>query len=327
MNEKTVEINGTVYDKITGMPIRRTDAAPLKQRSHAATVHRKLQKSTTLNRNYVQRQTVTQVPVAQPKVTSIPVKEAAHEAIRSPMIQKYAKHPVATKSAPRRKPHESLSPPAVHPMVQQVHAARQTKQQPIKKVPKPSDIIKAEAIQTALDSAPTSHPKQRAPRRPKQRTNKYLFGRAFSFASSGVALLLIAGYFTYMNMPNLSVRVAAVQAGVQADYPGYRPSGYSLAGPVSFDEGRVAMNFGSNGTDRAFTLTQTRSGWDSAAVYENYVAPRVDDSGNYTTTTSGGLTIYSWSGNAAWVNNGVLYTVDGDAPLTPDQIQRMATSL
>lgn len=320
MNQKLVEINGTIYDKQTGMPIRRTDVAPTTQRTHATSIHRTPQKSTTLHRRYVQKQVREN---ASPKRTSI--KVTTTEVKRSPMIQKYAAHPVAVKSNPEKRAEDKIAAPTIHPMVQQMQAARAVKRQPAKQPPKPSDVLKAEAVKTALESAPSHN---RTPRRDKShlRTKKQRMNRMFSFASSGAALLLIAGYFTYINMPNLSVRVAAVQAGIHADYPGYQPSGYSLAGPVSYDAGTVAMQFDGNGSDRNFTLTQTKSGWDSTAVYENYVAPRVADD-TYTTTTSGGLTIYSWNGNAAWVNRGILYTVDGDALLTPDQVQRMAASL
>lgn len=334
MNQKTVEINGTIYDKHTGMPIRHTDKAPTKQRSHATTVHQRTQKSTTLHRAYVQKKSASNhaapTEQADEKDTRVAVRTTrpTPQVERSAHIQKYAKHPKTThtpaqKSRSTGSAHDIIAPASVHPMVQHVHAARATKQ-PAKKTHKPSDVIKNEAVTRALDSAPKHH---RAPHRDKARvrSRKERAGRALTFASSGAALLLIAGYFTYMNMPNLSVRVAAVQAGVDAQYPEFRPSGYSLAGPIAYDDGSVAMTFDSNGTPANFTLTQAKSGWDSVAVLENYVAPKAGE--NYTTTTSGGLTVYSWNGNAAWVNDGILYTVDGNAPLSPDQVQRMAASL
>ena len=40
-----------------------------------------------------------------------------------------------------------------------------------------------------------------------------------------------------------------------------------------------------------------------------------------------GLTIYSYGTHAAWVNAGILYTVDGNAELAPEQIQKIAASL
>lgn len=333
MAKETIQINGTLYDKHTGMPLRHVDTPTAKARTHAHSVHQATQRSTTLNRNYVKKaalqpQTVRAAQIA-PAAESVNVAVRTAATKRSPMIQKYAKHPV-----PAAKPAaEPIAPPVAHPVEQRAHHLHQQKQapkrqaQPAQKTTKPSDVIKAEAIQQALDAAPSHH--QRAPRRPKssaKRTHKQQFSRFVSFASAGAALLLIAGYFTYVNMPNLSVRVAAINAGVDANYPGYRPSGYSLSGPVAYNDGQVTMKFEGNGTSNDFTLTQTNSGWDSVAVLDNYVAPQADT--DYMTITEGGLTIYSWgNGNAAWVNRGVLYTVEGDAPLTPDQVQRIASSV
>lgn len=126
-------------------------------------------------------------------------------------------------------------------------------------------------------------------------------------------------------MPNLSVRVAAAQAGINAGYPNYHPDGYALAGPVTFSDGRVSMNFKANGGNHTFTINQSKSGWNSDAVLDNYVSPRAGSS--YIPYTERGLTIYTYDNNAAWVNGGILYTVEGDAPLSSEQIRRIATSL
>ena len=40
-----------------------------------------------------------------------------------------------------------------------------------------------------------------------------------------------------------------------------------------------------------------------------------------------GLTIYSGGKEATWVNGGILYQISGDANLSNDQIQKIATSL
>ena len=137
--------------------------------------------------------------------------------------------------------------------------------------------------------------------------------------------MLIAGYLTYINMPNLSVRVAAAQAGIDANYPNYRPDGYALNGPVTYTDGRVSMNFKANAGSQNFSVNQSKSGWDSDAVLDNYVTPRATN--GYIPYTERGLTIYTYDNNAAWVNAGILYTVEGDAPLSSEQIRRIATSL
>jgi hypothetical protein len=136
---------------------------------------------------------------------------------------------------------------------------------------------------------------------------------------------MLGGYFTYLNMPNLSVRVAATQAGINATYPDYQPDGYRLDGAIAAQEGKVQMKFASNSGPQNYVITQEKSTWDSSAVVDNLVKPASNDS--YVTTNERGLTIYTFDGNAAWVNGGILYTVGGDAPLSSEQIRRIATSL
>jgi hypothetical protein len=185
--------------------------------------------------------------------------------------------------------------------------------------PKPAKIIKQEAIQDALDRAPAKsaavHKPAKATRRP----------RHMSVATAALALLLLGGYLTYLNLPSLSVRVAAAQAGVNATYPDYHPDGYSLKGAVAYKEGAVSMQFAANAGPQNFTITQSKSSYDSAAVLDNYVKPKAGD--QYTTYNERGLTIYTYNGNAAWVSGGVLYTIDGNAPLSGEQIRHLATSL
>ena len=159
----------------------------------------------------------------------------------------------------------------------------------------------------------------------KPTKNPSLWRRLVSVGSTAIAVLLLGAYFTYINMPALSTRIAASQAGINASYPNYQPSGYSLNGPVAYQQGSVIMKFAANGSNENFTLAQTRSEWDSSAVLENYIKPKSRD--KYTTTAANGLTIYSYGTHAAWVNAGILYTVDGNAELAPEQIQKIAASL
>ncbi len=225
-------------------------------------------------------------------------------------------------------PHTKAAPvidtaPTVHPMVQRVTAATPSKK-PTATVPKPSHILKQEAIQKSLDAAtPAKHRRHRE--KPAKHSTKARRTHALRLATAGTALFVVAGYFTYLNMPNLSVRVAAAQAGINATYPSYRPSGYSLSGPVAFNDGQVSMKFAMNGSNQNFTLTQAKSSWDSSAIQSNHVIPAAGS--NYEVTQVNGLTIYTYGNNAAWVNGNILYTIKGDASLSSDQIQRIATSL
>ena len=119
--------------------------------------------------------------------------------------------------------------------------------------------------------------------------------------------------------------MAAAQAGIDASYPSYQPDGYKLYGPVAFSDGEVRMKFTANTGSTGFALTQSRSGWDSGALLENYVKEK--SNGDYTTSQEKGITVYSYQGSAAWVSGGILYTIDGDAPLSPHQIRKIATSV
>lgn len=333
MSQKPVVINGREYDPHTGVPLLR-EAVPAKQPVHAAgqthyaaSIHRRTQRSTTLNRRYVN----STIAVTQQQVASVATPEVVQVHHRPAIQHKISKF-APLEPAPQPIPVETEPPtqrivdiaPAVHPMVQQVQAARAHQAAPARSVPKPSDILKAEAIQQALDQAPPRKQQTRQ-RAPKEARRRSLFPRMISLASAGTALLLLGGYFTYLNMPNLSVRVAAAQAGIDATYPSYRPSGYSLNGPIAYDNGQVQMKFAANGGPQNFTLTQERSGWDSSSVLDNYIEPKAGD--QYVATQDRGLTIYTYRNDAAWVNNGILYTITGDAPLSTDQVSRIATSL
>lgn len=314
MSQKTVTINGTVYDAHTGLPIASDsvsngDKIAPKQPSHSRSVHTTTQKSQTLNRRIVKN--------AAPKQAS--TKQHVHSDIKkSPMIAKFAPHPAGVTPAA---PVADIAPVHHHPIAAKVKhiQAVQAQHASQPKAPKPAQIIKQEAIANALDQAP-KHSKGAEQIKQPRRLSRFM-----SIGSAGIALLLLGGYFTYLNMPNLSVRVAAAQAGVNASYPEYRPDGYSLSGAVAYDQGEVNMKFASNSGPQNFTISQKKSSWDSSAVLDNYVKEKAGE--NYITYNERGLTIYTYGSNAAWVNDGVLYTIDGDAPLSSDQIRQIATSM
>lgn len=182
---------------------------------------------------------------------------------------------------------------------------------------RPASVIKKEAIDEALKKSPDHNPVKRTKK--ARRTSRML-----SFASMALSLLLLAGYFTYINLPNISVRVAAAQAGINASYPSYKPDGYRLAG-VNYDRGSVSMEFAANAGPQSYTVTQQQTAWDSTAVKENYVKTNWGD--DVVPYSERGLIIYAHEGNAAWVNGGILYTITGDAPLSASQVRSIAGSL
>jgi hypothetical protein len=279
-------------------------AAPQQTPHYSQTIHKATQKSQTLNRRIVKKLDISprSIPAARPDIQ------------KSPSVTKFAPHPVGMQQ-------RSISDigHVPHPMAAKAHAQMNARTNQVSLAPKPSQVIKQEAIQEALDKAPSHTANHKQVERPKSRS------RFISVASSALALLLLGGYFTYLNMPSLSVRVAAAQAGVNASYPEYRPDGYSLNGPVAYSQGEVIMKFAANAGPQNFTVSQAKSNWDSSAVLDNYVKEKAGE--NYLTYNERGLTIYTFDGNAAWVNGGILYTITGDAPLSSDQVRRIATSM
>ena len=314
-----VSIGGVSYDSHSGLAIDIKPVAASQptlrrvQSVHAKGVHATQQRSTTLNRRFVKKSTHASSPrPAAPSATSIDVRRPVK---RSPHISKFARDPQAL--AVKRSAADIA--PTTHPVVAKAHAAHKPVAHPhvaakpvSHQAPSPRDIKHAE-LGKALAHA-SNEPAAEKPKR-----------RAFNVAAASLGVLLITGYFTYVNMPNLSVRVAAAQAGIDASYPEYRPVGYRLNGPVAYQDGQVSMNFASNSGPLAFSLNQSKSSWDSSALLEKYVDPRSD--GKYATYNDGGLTIYTYGTDAAWVNGGILYTVEGTATLSNEQVRRIATSL
>lgn len=330
-----------VYDSSTGKPLRHERGHESAKPRAAQALHTQTQRSKTLARRYVKRDgTVTKATRVLTSTPATPVRQvnaaagvhATHTVTRrpapiaprpshtpSPAVTKFAKS-ATPQAAPAATPDVKPVPHALHQAATQKVQATQAQKQTVREV-RPSQVIKNESIQHALANSTPKHHKKEV----KAKKSRSKAGRLMSVASASLAIVLLGGYLTYLNMPALSTRVAAAQAGIDASYPSYQPSGYSLSGPVAYSQGSVTMKFAANAGPGSYTLTQKDSNWDSSAVLENAVEPK--SSGAYTTTTASGLTIYSYDTTSVWVNNGILYTVTGDAPLSSEQIRNIATSL
>lgn len=148
------------------------------------------------------------------------------------------------------------------------------------------------------------------------------FGVAAAMAVISFALL---GYLVALNLPDISVRVTAMQTGIEKIYPSYVPSNYRLDGLVKEDAGRITMNF-KNDDNKTFSLIEEKSSWDSAAVLANYV--KKNWGADYSIAKGQGLTIYVSGSKAAWVNGGVFYVIsDENGVLSASDLHDIAVSL
>ena len=184
--------------------------------------------------------------------------------------------------------------------------------------------LKERAIQQALRKVSTMNAEEEA----GMKSVKQHFWQRKNFkivAAMSAITLAIFGYLVSVNLPDISVRVAAMHTGIEKAYPSYLPANYRLDGLVKEENGRITMSF-KNDRDQKFTLMEEKSSWDSSAVLTNYVSKNWGAS--YSIAKGQGLTIYVSGSNAAWVNGGVFYVISDDTnTLTSSDLHDIAVSL
>lgn len=187
--------------------------------------------------------------------------------------------------------------------------------------------IKDQAIKKALAASAKEIDKDVAKEQREEKRTKLHFSIArimLAISCAAMAVMAIV-YFVSTNMPDISMRVAAMQTGIRASYPSYVPRGFSVT-DLSSENGKVVLNFQSDENNDAFSLTEENSSWDSSALELNYVKEKYNN--DYTILREQGLTLYVADRGAAWVNGGVVYKLDiKSGTLTKKQIRSIATSL
>lgn len=184
--------------------------------------------------------------------------------------------------------------------------------------------LKERAIQQALRKVSTMN--DGVEEGTKAKKQRFWKKKNFKIAAAmSVVTLAILGYLVSVNLPDISVRVAAMHTGIEKAYPSYVPANYRLDGLVKEENGRITMSF-KNDRDQKFTLMEEKSSWDSSAVLTNYVSKNWGAS--YAIAKGQGLTIYVSGSNAAWVNGGVFYVItDETNTLTSSDLHDIAVSL
>lgn len=349
-NRKTVVINGHHYDAITGMPVEPPVAKKASVANKAAravdgmvkkTVKRTVKPaaSTAVHATNQQRSQTLNRRVAQKNTAKKPISGRNMDISRSSKISKFAPNPVIKPTAAPKTSEKPDKPAAKHPLVNRaitrplrhVHhikraapAVRQAVAKP--KTATPAAPVSAKEIKNAAiaKALATETPKAKSVK-PAKRGFIARHRRGLTVAVVGLLLLISGAYITITNLPVFSVTMASWQAGIQASYPSHTPDGFSPEYPAKFDDGEVTIKFNSNNGAGDYTIKQENSSWDSTAVLENIVEKAVGD--KYSTTHDGGLTIYTYDGNAAWVSGGILYNIINNSTLSTEQVNAIATSL
>lgn len=141
------------------------------------------------------------------------------------------------------------------------------------------------------------------------------------------AVIVVAGLFmAWQNVPQLSVKVASMKAHVTAAVPSYKPDGFVVASPAQAVSGGVSLKYKSAADDtRTYEIHQKPSRLTSTLVSQNVVPKGAPVQ---TSQVNGNMVyIYGPDNDAAWVNNGVLYTIKDKADLSSDQLIKIVAGL
>lgn len=277
--------------------------------------HRRVQRSTTLNRKYVKK------PEKVAAVDSVAKRRAEDLKRRQALADKINRERLAALKAGKTL-READATPAVPVAHRPLSATIEKNLVATKKTEKAKEA-KDSAVQSALKSVATLESESKPT---KAISAKRSLGAKKLLLAFGCAALAVGvvGYFVSVNTPDISVRVAAMQTGIDATYPTYIPRGYSLSDIVSEDK-KISMTFSSS-DKTSFTLSEEKSSWDNETLESSYVKSTWGN--NYTSVREQGITIFISGSNAAWVNGNILYklTASGNN-LTKKQIKSIVTSL
>ncbi len=327
---------------------------------HSSTVdHCRVQKSTTLNRRFVKRPAAKKVAIqtearAQQRISRSAANIAttnarAKQRVQQQMIARHQRvrlQPVVKKTTQTQQQQQVkvVAKSAQAQAAAKVVAQRSTARAQVRanepsvvrtarariaskkqaQVHMSAQEMKERAITDALQKVATMSTTER--RQQQEQKKGFFKRRGFIMAASLAAIsVCVLGYLVYLNLPDLSVRVAAMQSGIENAYPSYVPSSYRLQGLVKEENGTITMNFVKD-SDSKFTLIEKKSSWDSDAVLSNFVKDRWGD--NYTVAKGQGLLVYISGSNAVWVNGGVLYEIQDDSgKLSTDDLHDIAIGL
>lgn len=315
----------------------------------AASAHRKVQTSTTLNRRFVKKPAATSTKIGDAAIVNKEYRDIATPSNQK--IQHFDDYlgnsssvlSGQTQSVSKRISGSSLSHSEQadlvkeHPIntsarermrIRTASGTSQAKRVASAKEIKEREIQKAISLASQIQSnKQTTSKNTKLKRSSSKKLNKvhFGFGRVMLALSCAVVAVFAIVYFVNLNMPDLSLRVAAMQTGIEASYPLHIPRDYALS-DITSEDGKVTLVFYNSNTHEDFSLVEENSSWDSNALLNNYVVDNYGD--NYITIREQGLTIYVSGSDACWVNGGVVFKLTAPSgSLTKKQITMIATSL
>ena len=253
--------------------------------------HRRVEESTTINRQYVRRPDISKgspakkIPVSSRTNISVSVKKPV---------------PIPTE-LPSRVKVSSVASKSKTPSMQK------------------STIKKDTAIKSAMSSVATM---DKSKEKFKARSVFSWKRILAAFLISGIVVFAIV-FCVNQSIPNFSLYANANQAGFDAVYPTFIPREFSQSS-ITSESGKVSITFKS-ADNHEFILHQEPSSWSSATLESNFVKDKFTD---YTVVREQGLTLYISGSSCAWVNGGKFFLIESpNGTLSKKQLKSIAVSL
>lgn len=346
-----ITLNGNRYDAVTGHLI---DSRPQKPVSKPVTsssvegfvsnnlpkkpitkrsshnISRPTHKSKTLMRRVVNKPTIKKLdsnlkskPTIQKSISTNPSRELrAKSTNRSTLVSRFGNK--VSSSSTKYSNIPIAKAPKVHAEKKEIdiNVAKNNSGNPAANSTKNSNLV-----QNALKNAQSYNSiKTKKLKKSHKLAKKLRVKPGFLNVSMFVlAGLLLAGYFSYNNVPNLAMKVASNRSGINGNVPEYQASGFSFKGPIQYKTGEIKLSYSSNSDKRSYEIIQRNSEWNSDALLSNHVAV---NGRTYQILQEKGKTIYIYDGdNASWIENGVWYEINGGEALSANQVIKIANSL
>ena len=317
-----IEIQPIVISPVKKEPLAKP-AREITARHH----HRTIAGSLTLNRHSVKKPLAK---VAPSNVRRQPAKVATHPNVRhfNPVKTEHALHQTATKEAkeiaakPTTTKIDELFQPAISHKTEQrlviKKQASESRHEP--QVGVNSSNLKNALINEQLSAASVNHRESSAKHKNFNTRRRFY---APTLITAAVAVMVLGGYFTYVNMPSISVRVAAINAGISGRTP-FTPDGYSIDGSVAYSPNSITIKYKANGGGEGYSIVQQSS---DISVEETLARLGANDSTDYRKISVGESDLYIYGDDAIWSSDGIIYTLNGNGRLSEKQITRIAESV
>lgn len=281
-------------------------------RTHQKNSRRKLQNSKTLKRKFVRKPRANYQAPSKRKI-------AVQETAMHPLVHKFdapRENPIYRPAKkPAQKTLDENDAPAPEIFPEETKSAHENYSGP-----ELAEILFHEKLADPNEAAAHAREAQKSAKMRRVATRKRRL-KTSTIMATGLAVLLISGFFAYTQMPNLSVRVAANRAGIEATNPRI-PNGYSVNGPVAYSKGTVTINYKNNSGGEGYSVIQEAKSQNSV---KELIDPKNEK--NYETIKSGDIIIYKSGDRAMWRNGDVIYTIIGDQNLSDNQILEIAVNV